>query len=285
MFVGIEGRGTEFVCLIGRTADDILTRSTVPTTTPDETLGRVVDVIRDASARFGPVRAAGVACFGPLDLAKGSVTYTLKPGWQGFPIVNSVRQALSVPVVLDTDVNAAAVAEGRARGVRSLLFITIGTGTGIGAGALADGRPVHGLSHPEMGHLPVTRHLDDPMAGRCPYHGDCLEGLATGKAMVERWGEPAGDWGAHAVRLEGWYLAQLATAATYMLSPELIVLDGGVARAPGMIVEVRAATLERLADDPAVAGITADIDAYIDGSSLDGDAAARGALVLATEAV
>lgn len=280
MFVGIEGRGTEFSCAIGRSMDDIVARTTYPTTDPTETLGRAVEFVRE-SGHADAVTAAGIACFGPLDLVRGLVTYTFKPGWQGFPIVDYVRDALDVPVVIDTDVNAAAIAEGAARGVGNLLFVTIGTGTGIGAGALADGHPVHGLSHPEMGHLPVTRHPDDPMAGLCPYHGDCLEGLATSKAMVARWGVPVEESSPEAIELEAWYLAQLAAAATYMLSPEVIVVDGGVAKLPGLIDALRIATRERLSTDPAVASITSDIDSYIHGSVLGGDAAVLGALTMA----
>jgi fructokinase len=280
MLVGIEGRGTLFTALIADDSGATVARATVPATTPEETLDRVIDFVRD-SVGAASIDAAGIACFGPLDLERGLVTYTLKPGWQGYPLVDHVSTALGAPTVIDTDVNAAALAEGTARGVENLLFITIGTGTGIGAGALAEGRPLHGASHPEMGHLPVTRHPDDPFDSRCPYHPACLEGFATSKAMVERWGVPVEDAPLEAVRLEAWYLAQLVTAATYMLSPEVIVVDGGVAALPGLLEALRDETRIRLSTDPAVAAITADIDAYIQLSVLEGDAAALGALALA----
>ncbi len=277
MYAGIEGRGTEFLAVVGTGPDRIVAEARFPATTPEETLGAVVEFLAPQ-----PIRAAGIACFGPLDLVGGRVTYTLKPGWQGFAIVDTVAAGLGVPVVLDTDVNAAAVAEAHRRGRDNLLFITIGSGTGIGAGALVDGRPIHGLSHPEMGHLPVTRHPDDPMPGRCPYHGDCLEGLATSAAMVQRWGVPVERMPPAAIELEAFYLAQLATAATYMLSPEIVVLGGAVAGLPGMLGALREATLARLSGDPAVAPLTADIDSYVDTSDLGGQAAVLGALILAT---
>lgn len=283
MLVGIEGRGTLFSCLIGEDDGTIVARTTVPATTPAETLGLVVDYVRDQLGATGRVDATGIACFGPLDLERGLVTYTLKPGWQGYPIVDHLRDALGAPAVIDTDVNAAALAEGRFRGVDDLLFVTIGTGTGIGAGALAHGRPVHGASHPEMGHAPVTAHPDDSFASRCPYHPACLEGFATSKAMAERWGVPVEETPEAGIRLEAWYLAQLVTAATYMLSPRVVVIDGGVAALPGLIEAVREQTRARLSDDPAVSSIVASIDSYVQRSLLEGDAAAVGALALARE--
>lgn len=278
MFAGIEGRGTEFVCVIGRDAHDVVARATFPADSPAETLAAAAAFIRDA----GDVDAAGVACFGPLDLAAGVVTYTLKPGWQGFPIVDTLHAALGVPVVLDTDVNAAAVAEAAARGIDDLVFVTIGTGTGIGAGVVAGGAPVHGRSHPEIGHLHVRRHPDDAFAGTCPYHGDCLEGLATGKAMTARWGLPPEDASPAAIELEAYYLAQIVTALTYAIAPQLVVIDGALARVPALIPAVRAAAVARFADDPAVRGIVQGIDDYVQPSALGGDAAALGALTLAT---
>jgi fructokinase len=284
MLIGIEGRGTLFSVLVGDATGDVVARESFPATTPQETLERVVAFAREHAGAEG-VDAAGIACFGPLDFERGLVTYTLKPGWQGYPIVDHVRDALDAPTVIDTDVNAAALAEGRARGVDDLLYVTIGTGTGIGAGPLVGGRSVHGLSHPEMGHLPVTRHPDDGFESRCPYHPSCLEGFATSKAMAERWGVPVEQTPAEGIELEAWYLAQLVVSATYMLSPRVVVVDGGVTALPGMLDALRRATLERLSTDPAVASITADIDAYVQLSVLDGDAAALGALALAQQIV
>lgn len=272
MFAGIEGRGTEFVVVLGEGPGEVASRVTYPATSPQETLALATGYIRDQ----GGADAVGIACFGPLDLERGLVTFTLKPGWQNFPLVDTVREALGVPVTLTTDVNAAAVAEAAARGVDDLVFVTIGTGTGIGAGVVAGGAPVHGRSHPEVGHLTVRRHPSDSFAGVCPYHGDCLEGLATGKAMAAR-GPVEG-----ALELQAFYLAQLVTAMTYVTSPQLVVIDGALPRETAFIPALRLAVAERFGTDPAVAGIVADLENYLQPSILDGDAAALGALALAS---
>jgi fructokinase len=295
MLAGVEGRGTEFRWLIGTGPDDVRAGGTVPTTTPAETLDRVTADLRAQEPRFGRIAAVGVACFGPLDMRPASPGYgrlssPLKPAWQGFDLVGAVREALPVPVALDTDVNAAALGEraaGAGRGHDHLAFVTVGTGTGIGAGVLVEGRPLHGATHPEMGHLPVARHPSDRFAGRCPHHRDCLEGLAASAAMAHRWRRPVADLGSlpePALRLEAWYLAQLATALTYLFSPEVIVIDGAVPALPGMLAAIRAETGARLGGDPAVGWITASIDEYLTGSALGGRAAAIGALALAVAA-
>jgi fructokinase len=294
VLAGIEGRGTEFHCVVGTGPEDVLAAAAFPATTPEQTLARVTGWLREQEPRFGPVTAVGIACFGPLELRAGAAGYgrlvsPLKPGWRGFDLVGAVRRVLPVPVALDTDVNAAALAE-RAVGAGrdQLAFVTLGTGTGIGAGVLVDGRPVHGGRHPEMGHLPVARHRSDRLAGRCPYHGDCLEGLASSAAMAQRWDRPVAELGAlpgPAIRLEAWYLAQLTTALTYLFAPELIVLDGAVPALPGMLAALRAETRDRLGDDPALAGVTGSIDDYLVRSGLGGRAATLGALALARAAV
>jgi fructokinase len=295
MLAGVEGRGTEFHCVVGTGPADVRAATKVPVTTPAETLARVTSYLREQEPGLGPITAVGIACFGPLDLRPASAGYgrltsPLTPAWQGFDLVDAVRRALPVPVALDTDVNAAAIGEraaGAGIGRDSLAFVTIGTGTGIGAGVLVDGRPVHGHTHPEMGHLPVARHDSDLLAGRCPYHRDCLEGLAASAAMAQRWQRPVLDLGSlpgPAIRLEAWYLAQLTTALTYLFSPELVVIDGAVPALPGMLAAVRAETRARLGGDPAVAWITGSIDTYVVRSALAGRAAAVGALALAQAA-
>jgi fructokinase len=188
---GVEAGGTKFVCAIGRERD-IVAETRIATTTPAETLAAVV-----AFFTAPRPRALGVASFGPIDLDERSPTYgfittTPKRGWAHTDIVGPLRRALGVPVAFETDVNAAALAEqrwGAARDAASVVYVTVGTG--IGGGAVVNGRPVHGLVHPEMGHARIPHdHAADPFAGACPHHGDCWEGLAAAPALAARWGRP-----------------------------------------------------------------------------------------------
>lgn len=290
MFAGIEGTGTRFHCAVGTGPDDVRAQESFPTTTPEQTLPLVTGYLRAQQARYGALAGVGVACFGPLDLRRGRLVSPLKPGWQGYDLAGAVRRVLDVPVLVETDVNAAAIAEqaaGAGQGLDQLVFVTVGTGTGIGAGALVAGRPVHGRAHPEMGHLPVARHTTDRFPSRCPYHDSCLEGLAASSAVAERWQVPVGELGAlpeAARRLEAWYLAQLATALTYLFSPHRVVFDGAVPRLPGLLAAVREETARMLGADPAVRAVTGALDNYLMLSTLDGRAALLGALVLGRQA-
>ena len=223
----------------------------MPTTTPAETLGRVADFFRTHAER---VAAIGIASFGPIDLDErsptfGWVTTTPKPGWARANVVGAFR-ALSVPVAFDTDVNGAALGEhrwGAGHGVDPFVYVTVGTG--IGGGAIVNGRPLHGLVHPEMGHLAIPRDPADPFAGACPYHGDCLEGLASAVALRARWGAapetlPAGH---EAWPLQARYLALGVVAIAAVLSPRRVALGGGVMRAAGLLERVRHEVEARLA--------------------------------------
>jgi fructokinase len=161
-------------------------------------------------------------------------------------------------------------------------------GTGIGAGLIVDGRPLRGLLHPEVGHLPVIRHPGDAYAGGCPYHGDCLEGLASGSAMLARTGRPPGDLGPDAARLleiEAWYLAQLVSALVYVASPQRIIMGGGVLRLPGLLEAVQARTVERIGGALDVPEVGPDIAAYLVRPRLGDLAGVLGALALAEHAV
>ncbi|HEY8341165.1 MAG TPA: ROK family protein [Egibacteraceae bacterium] len=289
MFAGIEAGGTKVVCAVGTGPGDLSAVTTVPTTTPEETLGRVIAHLRE----HGPVRAVGVACFGPVDLhpdspSYGHITSTPKPGWQGTDVVGPLQEAFGVPVGFDTDVNGAALAEGRwgaARGLDTFVYVTVGTG--IGGGAVVSGRLVHGLLHPEMGHLMVRRHPDDDFAGSCPYHGDCLEGLASGPALAARWGRPADDLGPHrdaAVAQEAWYLAELACTLAYVLSPQRVVIGGGVAQMEGLLPAVRSAVVARLAGYLDTPAITRHSDSWLVAPGLGGRAGVLGAIALAEQA-
>src|SRR5580658_1169931 len=189
---GIEAGGTKFICAVGTSSGELIHETRIPTSTPDETMRQVVAFFQSTGE---PLAAMGIGSFGPVQLDPGSphfgfITSTPKAAWRYFDILGSIRNAFRVPVALDTDVNAAALAEGRwgaARGLRTFLYVTVGTG--IGGGAMMEGVPLHGLLHPEMGHIRVPHDRSrDPFAGSCPYHGDCLEGLASGRAVQARWG-------------------------------------------------------------------------------------------------
>jgi fructokinase len=250
-FAGIEGGGSKFVVAFGSGPDDLSDPVVYPTTTPAETLGRAVDEIRGA----GQVDAIGVASFGPLDLREGSESFgriaeTPKPGWSGADVIGPFSGAFDVPVGLDTDVNGAALGEqrwGAAQRLDTFLYLTVGTG--IGGGGLVRSRPMRGLSHPEMGHMRVPRHPDDSFAGVCPFHGDCLEGLAAGPAIETRWGKRGEDLGADAgaaAELEAWYLGTALVNLAFVASPQRIVLGGGVLKLPGLLEATRDRFVERL---------------------------------------
>jgi fructokinase len=243
LYGGIESGGSKWECVVGTGPEDLRASLTIPTTTPDETMERVIDFF----VREGPVKAIGIGSFGPIDARRdsptwGYITTTPKPGWANTSVGREIQHRLGVAVVFDTDVNAAALAEhrwGAGRGLRSLWYVTVGTG--IGGGGVVDGTILHGLSHPEFGHLRVPRDGDaDSFRGTCPFHGDCLEGLASGTALEARWGKPANDIEAEeAWALEARYLALGLLAVVAVLSPQRIVVGGGVARRPGLLAGVR----------------------------------------------
>jgi len=251
IYGSIEGGGTKFVCAVGSTPDDLREIVTFATTTPDETLGRAVDFLSGHVQLDG----VGIAMFGPLDLIPssnmyGSVRATPKPGWSGVDVVAPFREGFGVPVGFDTDVNGAALGEGRwgaGRGLQTFMYVTVGTG--IGGGGVIDGQPMHGLVHPEIGHLRIPRRADDPFAGRCPFHGDCLEGLASGPALAERWGRSTEDLGTdidNAVAIEAEALGHAMANLVLTVSPQRIILGGGVMKLPGLLEATRRRMLESL---------------------------------------
>jgi fructokinase len=248
----IEAGGTKWLCAVGTGPDDLVATETIPTTTPDETIGRALAFFR----RQGPIEAVGIGCFGPVDLrpgspAWGSITTTPKPGWTDTDVAGVVGVELGVPVAFDTDVNAAALGEhrwGAGRGLDTFCYVTVGTG--IGGGAIAGGAVVHGLVHPEFGHMRIPHDLAaDPFGGLCPYHGDCWEGLAAGPAIEARWGRPPRELvDVEAVwRLEARYVALGLVNVVAVLSPERIVLGGGVMEVPGLLPLVQAEVDDLLA--------------------------------------
>ena len=243
MLGGIEAGGTKFVCAVASAPDRILARERIPTTTPAATLAQVTAFFR---AHGAGLTALGLAAFGPLDLDPASPSFgalraTPKPGWSGVPLMAPLQRALGVPVRVQTDVVGAALAEwrlGAARGHRAVLYLTVGTG--IGGGALVDGVPVQGRGHAELGHVRVPRAPGDSFAGCCPFHGDCLEGLAAGPALAARCGvaadqlpadHPVWDAVAH-------YLAHALAGYALVLAPDVIVAGGGVLQTPGLLARV-----------------------------------------------
>lgn len=240
---GIEAGGSKFVCATGSGPEDA-EFAEFPTTIPQETIGQVIDFFRAREA----VAAIGIASFGPIDPNPESPTYgyitsTPKAGWRNYDLAGAVQRALRIPIAFDTDVNAAALAESRwgaARGLRNFVYVTLGTG--LGGGALIDGGLLHGRMHPEMGHIRVPHdRARDPFPGNCPYHGDCLEGLAAGPAIEARWGQPGHLLPAeHAAwALEAEYLALGIVNWTCTLSPERIVLGGGVMQRGELFPQIR----------------------------------------------
>jgi fructokinase len=286
VYGGIEAGGTKWVCAVGTTPIDLRAEETIPTTTPGETIDRAVAFFE----REGPVDAIGIGSFGPIDLSPSSptwgfITTTVKPGWANTQVAPEIRRRLSVPVTFDTDVNAAALGEhrwGAARGLDTFCYVTVGTG--IGGGAIAGGQLVHGLVHPEFGHLRVPHDRErDPFSGVCPYHGDCWEGLASGRAMEARWGRRAEEIeaGDPAWELEAHYLALGLVSAVCILSPERIILGGGVSSAPGLIQLVREeirSLLNGYVQNDALAA-----DAYVAAPALGHRSGVLGAIALAAD--
>jgi fructokinase len=246
----VEMGGTKTTVGVGSSLDELGESLTFDTTGPEETLGEVTEYLRGQE-----IDAVGVAAFGPLDLATGRMGVTPKTGWSGTDLTGAFRGLHDVPVGLDTDVNGAALGEARwgaGRGLRSIVYVTVGTG--IGGGALIDGEPVHGLGHPEMGHISVRRHPDDSSPGVCPFHGDCLEGLASGPAIAARSGTPAealmGNDLRDAVEIEAFYLGQLVRDLVYLHAPERVIIGGGVTGLPTLLEQVNERLVTELSGYP-----------------------------------
>lgn len=287
---GVEAGGTKFVCVVGTSIDDVRAEARIPTTTPADTLPAVVRFFAEAARAHGPLAALGVGSFGPVDLHPasptfGCITSTPKPAWAGTDVVGTIRRALGAPVAFDTDVNAAALGEWRHGAARDLdTFVYLTVGTGIGGGGLVGGRLLHGLVHPEMGHVRVPHdHAADPFPGVCPFHGDCLEGLASGPAMAARWGAPAEtlDAGHPAWALEARYLALALHNIVCTLSPQRIVMGGGVMAQPALLPLVRAELTGLLNGYVQAPALLERIDNYVVAPALGDRAGVAGALVLA----
>ncbi|MCJ7695530.1 MAG: ROK family protein [Anaerolineaceae bacterium] len=255
LYGGIEGGGTKFLCAVANQTGKILAESRFPTTAPEETLYRAIRFFQEQNEVLGKLTAIGVACFGPLDPDPGSPTYgkilpTPKPGWSGADIVGTLHTETQLPIAFDTDVNGAALGEwrwGAAQGLDTFIYLTIGTG--IGGGGLINGKLLHGLLHPEMGHISLPHDFEkDPFKGTCPFHGDCFEGLACGPAIEQRWGQKAETLlpDHQAWRLEANYIALALRSYICTLSPQRIIIGGGVIQQPQLMPLIRQKTLDSL---------------------------------------
>lgn len=284
----LEAGGTKMVCSVGNEHGEVLDKQSFPTRMPEETVPQMIEYYSGKG-----IEALGIGSFGPLDLDKQSETYgyitsTPKPGWANYPLLPALRDALSVPAELDTDVNAAALAEittGAAKGLNSCLYVTVGTG--IGGGLIVEGNLVHGLVHPELGHMLMRPVEGDPAPdGFCPYHKGCLEGLACGPAIEKRWGvsakELAPDHPAWTIECE--YLAQMCVNAIVSFSPECIVLGGGVMQQEHLFAPIRKRTLDLLGGYVRSNRIEKEIDSYIVSPGLGVNSGVTGALLLALRA-
>lgn len=281
-FALIEAGGTKVIAAVANASRDIIARTRIATTTPQDTISAAIEWFLNQPHNYA---AVGIASFGPLDLNPksanwGHITQTSKPHWSNADVAGPFARSLKCPVAINTDVNGAALAEwkwGAGNGTNASIYLTIGTG--VGGGAVLDGNLVHGLSHPEMGHMRVPRHhADASFDGVCPFHGDCLEGLASGPAIKARWGvslsELPSDHPGH--DMIAWYLAQAAATLQAIFEPAKIILGGGVMETNGLLDRVRVAATQASGKY-----FTGDPQMLIVAPSLGADAGILGALALA----
>jgi fructokinase len=284
----VEAGGTKFVLALANEEGEILTRTRLPTNTAAETWPAMRAFFAQAAKQHGPIASIGVASFGPIDIdpsstAYGTFTTTPKPGWSGERFHDALA-SFGAPIMVDTDVNGAAIGEwmaGAGQGCRTLAYTTIGTG--VGTGILRDGRSLMGISHFESGHiLPPQNRSADPFPGICPYHGGCIEGLASGPAIERRWGrsldqlsgEPA------AIALIADYIAHLASTLVLLHMPDRLIFGGGVMKAPGLIEAVRIATAAKLNGYVEHPRLDPGLETYIVTPGLGDDAGITGAIEL-----
>ena len=285
-FGALEAGGTKMVCAIGNENGEILERISIPTETPEKTLPAIAEFFQGKD-----IKALGIGCFGPIDVHKDSPTYgyittTPKLAWKNCNIVGYLQDALHVPVGFDTDVNGSMLGEatwGCARGLDTAIYITIGTGVGVGV--LANGKLLHGMLHPEAGHLLLTPHPEDTYQGKCPYHGTCLEGMAAGPAIEDRWGKKAYDLADNQQvwEFESYYIAQALVDYILILSPQKIILGGGVMHQEQLMPMIRS-QVKKLLNGYLDTKELQDLDSYIVLPSLNDNQGIMGAIKLAMEA-
>ena len=289
---GIEAGGTKFICAVGQNPDNIRAQIRIPTTTPEEVIPAAIAFFQ-AQGQAVDLAAVGIASFGPIDPNPasptwGNITTTPKPHWANANLARAVRDALGVPVGFDTDVNGAALGEhrwGAAQGLDTFIYYTIGTG--VGGGGMLGGQMMHGLVHPEMGHMSMSHDVNrDPYMGHCPFHGDCFEGVASGPAMEARWGVSAENLPPDhpAWELEADYIAQAMRTTVCLLSPQRIILGGGVMHQTQLFPMIRSklqASLNGYVQHPAILD---NIDSYIVPPALGDRAGVLGAIALGIQA-
>lgn len=284
MFGSIEAGGTKFVCAVADENLELIQRIDFPTTTPQVTLDQAILFFNQYKEQLMGI---GVGSFGPIDLQRGSSTYgfitsTPKLAWQNFDFVGYLKKAFPIPIAWTTDVNAAAYGEyvfGNGRGLNSVVYYTVGTG--IGGGALQEGKFIEGFSHPEMGHMLIKTHPQDRFSGNCPFHGNCLEGMAAGPAIEKRAGKKGQELSENDLcwTIEADYLAQCAYNTTLMLSPEVIIFGGGVMKQPQLLKKIQLAFAEKINDYVK----TPPLEKYIVTPALIDNAGTYGCLALAKE--
>lgn len=284
MIIGaIEAGGTKFVCAIGNEQGTILERITFPTESPKTTIEKIINFFKDKN-----IEQLGIGSFGPIDLNSNSKTYgfiteTPKPLWQNFNFIGELKNKINVPIKFDTDVNVAALGEmtwGSAQGIDDCLYITIGTG--IGGGGIVSNNLIHGMLHPEMGHILLRRHSKDNYIGKCPFHNDCFEGLASGPAIEERWGMKAIELPKDHIawELEAYYVAQAVVNYILILSPKKIILGGGVMKQKHLFPLIHKNVKNMLNGYIQTSEIISEIENYIIPPKLGDNAGILGAIAL-----
>jgi fructokinase len=292
---GVELGGTKCVCVIGTGPDDVRMRHQIPTgTSPNTTLRCIAEALQEGIAQYGPLAALGIASFGPIDLSRNSGTYghirkTAKPRWSNVPVAPPLAREFGVPTGFDTDVNAAALAEGRwgaARGLKDFAYVTIGTGVGVGL--VVGGLPATGFNHSELGHIRIARRPGDSFAGACVFHGDCVEGLASGHAIAARAGGSAADLGSDdpAWEFVAHAIAQLLHTMVLSTAPRRILIGGGVTEArPELLPRIRELLVESLNGYIDLAQLGYGLEDYVTAPGLGSMAGPLGALALAANAL
>jgi len=289
--IGLETGGTNINCIIATSPQNIITEYHIPTGDPAATTSKIIDFIQSESQKLSlHIESMGIGSFGPLRLDHkdpdyGSIAVTPKLDWRNYPLLTTFSSVFDFPILIDTDVNAALLGElswGAGIGLSDFVYVTIGTG--IGGGVLANGQLIHGTLHPEIGHMFLKHDLNlDPFPGICPYHADCLEGLANGPSIAKRWGMPAqklpGNHPGWAVEAD--YLAQMCVNLTLMLSPQKIILGGGVSQHHGLLPMIRNKFREKLNNYVVSSLYNENLESFIVSPKLGQKAGVLGALALA----